>query len=539
MTNQQRQYRPSLDWTPDTKLPQRFARWKEEMEDEILLFEGDEKSPKYICNFIKVCSGERGKAILQEIKLDQETKEYRNIISALEKQVKPMNEEISASYKYFYLRQGDLTLTEFYKQAKDLVCAMNMDKDPVDKTLRNVLLNGLSSKEIYKECLKVDVGKLTSKAVMDIASNIQARNLMAEDLSMTAQQVLPENALTKGFPPLSSTPINRIRLQNHHPGASIQQKGCGWCGKQVRCSRNKCPANLSTCNNCGKIGHWGKVCRASSRKHPSFSKTKVHEIEDKHHETTHDDDDDAGDQESVSFHTLSTSSDPKAPHLRPMWFSTPDSSTVHLVEAEIDSGAGCNTIPLYLYNKTIGTGVRMEPATVKIKAYGDHSVKTIGSTLLRLRIGNQTLSRRFQVCDVRKHPIIGRHLSEEMGYIRFPPVKRPNLSSLPAVEKIYALRTGSSVEYVSIKKPTIQKQSTNSVTIEGRNHQLPITREYVLKEFKDVFSGMGELPGGEYIVKLKPDAEPVQHAPRRVPEKKKLAYKAEIERLVREESSCQ
>ncbi|ELU04853.1 hypothetical protein CAPTEDRAFT_205902 [Capitella teleta] len=57
MTNQQRQYRPSLDWTPDTKLPQRFARWKEEMEDEILLFEGDEKSPKYICNFIKVCSG--------------------------------------------------------------------------------------------------------------------------------------------------------------------------------------------------------------------------------------------------------------------------------------------------------------------------------------------------------------------------------------------------------------------------------------------------------------------------------------------------
>ncbi|ELU09843.1 hypothetical protein CAPTEDRAFT_196897 [Capitella teleta] len=59
MTNQQRQYRPSLDWTPDTKLPQRFARWKEEMEDEILLFEGDEKSPQYICNFIKVCSAQK------------------------------------------------------------------------------------------------------------------------------------------------------------------------------------------------------------------------------------------------------------------------------------------------------------------------------------------------------------------------------------------------------------------------------------------------------------------------------------------------
>ncbi|ELT91636.1 hypothetical protein CAPTEDRAFT_212546 [Capitella teleta] len=169
MTNQQRQYRPSLDWRPDTNLPQRFARWKE----------GDEKSPKYICNFIKVCS-------------------------------------------------GDHTLTEFYKQARDLVHAMNMDKDPLDKSLRCVFLNGLSSKEIYKECLKVNVDKLTSKAVMDIASNIQARNLMAEDLSMMAQQVLPENALTRGFPSQSSTAINRIRPQNHHPRASIQQKGCGW-----------------------------------------------------------------------------------------------------------------------------------------------------------------------------------------------------------------------------------------------------------------------------------------------------------------------
>jgi hypothetical protein len=45
---------------------------------------------------------------------------------------------------------------------------------------------------------------------------------------------------------------------------------------------------------------------------------------------------------------------------------------------------------------------------------------------------------------------------------------------------------------------------------------------------------MGELPGGEYNIKLKPLSEPVQHAPRRVPEKRKTAYKAEIERLVRE-----
>ena len=59
---------------------------------------------------------------------------------------------------------------------------------------------------------------------------------------------------------------------------------------------------------------------------------------------------------------------------------------------------------------------------------------------------------------------------------------------------------------------------------------LPITQEYVLSEFKDVFEGIGKLPGGKYHIELKPDAQPIQHPPRAVPEKKE-AYKDELERL--------
>ena len=59
---------------------------------------------------------------------------------------------------------------------------------------------------------------------------------------------------------------------------------------------------------------------------------------------------------------------------------------------------------------------------------------------------------------------------------------------------------------------------------------LPITQEYVLSEFKDVFEGIGKLAGGKYHIELKPDAQPVQHPPRAVLEKKE-AYKDELERL--------
>ena len=71
----------------------------------------------------------------------------------------------------------------------------------------------------------------------------------------------------------------------------------------------------------------------------------------------------------------------------------------------------------------------------------------------------------------------------------------------------------------------------DAVILNGKRHCLPITKEYVLSEFKDVFEGIGKLTGGKYHIELKPDAQPVQHPPRAVPEKKKEVYKDELERL--------
>ncbi|ELU04783.1 hypothetical protein CAPTEDRAFT_189571 [Capitella teleta] len=156
-----KQHRPQLDWTPDAKLPTRFKAWKAEIEDEILLFEGEDKPSKYICNFVKVCSGERGKAILAELNVYQEDNDYEVIFKALEKKVRPSNEEISASSKYFYLRQGNASLVDFFKQATETVEAMKIEENPKDKTLRNLLLNGLASREIYRECLKERADHLT------------------------------------------------------------------------------------------------------------------------------------------------------------------------------------------------------------------------------------------------------------------------------------------------------------------------------------------------------------------------------------------
>lgn len=266
-------------------------------------------------------------------------------------------------------------------------------------------------------------------------------------------------------------------------------------------------------------------------------KQKIHRISDTDEGfvQTNNDHCDHDDSRSVEFNSLNTFPDPKAPHLRPLWFSERHDSSIHLVEAEVDSGAGCNTFPLYLYRKIFGAAP-LEPPSVVIKAFGDQPVRNLGCKVLFLHIGKQILQKKFQVCDVRKNPIIGRDLSAEMGYITFPPITEPHLSSRPTIQKIYTISTKAETteNTTDVKRPVVQKQTKNQVTIDGCRHNLPITKDYILKEFNDVFTGMGDLPGGEYNIKMKPFAEPVQHAPRRVPEKRKSAYKAELERLVKE-----
>ena len=52
--------------------------------------------------------------------------------------------------------------------------------------------------------------------------------------------------------------------------------------------------------------------------------------------------------------------------------------------------------------------------------------------------------------------------------------------------------------------------------------------------YADIFKGVGTLPGGPYHRKLKYSYKPVQHPPRSVPLGMQSAYKAELDRLVKE-----
>ena len=45
----------------------------------------------------------------------------------------------------------------------------------------------------------------------------------------------------------------------------------------------------------------------------------------------------------------------------------------------------------------------------------------------------------------------------------------------------------------------------------------PLTEQFIKTEFAEVFDGLGRFPGEPYKLKLKPDAVPARHRPRKVP----------------------
>ena len=62
---------------------------------------------------------------------------------------------------------------------------------------------------------------------------------------------------------------------------------------------------------------------------------------------------------------------------------------------------------------------------------------------------------------------------------------------------------------------------------------LPLTQEKVESTYADVFQGLGKFPGEPYKLRLKPDAVPAKHRPRKVPVHLQEAFHEEVDQLVK------
>ena len=111
--------------------------------------------------------------------------------------------------------------------------------------------------------------------------------------------------------------------------------------------------------------------------------------------------------------------------------------------------------------------------------------------------------------------------------------------SVPLTETAPLTSTDRSQMNCASISDTADSSDSSSVCVVGSNNHslsitdLPLTQEKVETTYADVFQGLGKFPGEPYKLRLKPDAVPAKHRPRRVPVPLQDAFHEGIERLVK------
>ena len=172
------------------------------------------------------------------------------------------------------------------------------------------------------------------------------------------------------------------------------------------------------------------------------------------------------------------------------------------ITCKIDSGAEANIIPKSIYDNILRPKPKLNKSKVKLSAYGGSNIPTVGSCKLYVQKTTDVhpLQIEVEVVDVSGPVIIGNTSAQKLGL----------------------LKLNWSVE---------ANTKGNVMGPQRKVHPRPLTKEYLLNEYRDVFTGIGCFPGPEYHIEVDPEAIPIQHPPKQVPVHLQSAYQDELSRL--------
>ena len=107
--------------------------------------------------------------------------------------------------------------------------------------------------------------------------------------------------------------------------------------------------------------------------------------------------------------------------------------------------------------------------------------------------------------------------------------------SVPPTEAVPLTSTDRSQMNCASISDMAETPDSSPVRVVGSNNHslsiadLPLTQDKVESTYADIFQGLGKFPGDPYKLRLKPDAVPVKHRPRRVPVHLRDAFHEEVE----------
>ena len=238
---------------------------------------------------------------------------------------------------------------------------------------------------------------------------------------------------------------------------------------------------------------------------------------------------------------------------------------------QADTGADANAINKKTFNE-IFPDVELEESTYVLQNFDKRLIKPIGSFRCFLRWKGHKYRVKFEVMGIDTPNLLSRETTFLMGILKkclsvekaanepnnqisstsvsghsVPPMEEDPLMStegvfghsVPSMEGVFShsvlpTEDRSQVNCASISKTAESPESSSDHVVGSNNHSLsiadlPLTQEKVESTYADIFQGLGKFPGEPYKLRLKPDAVPVKHRPRKVPVHLQDAFYEEVE----------
>ena len=249
---------------------------------------------------------------------------------------------------------------------------------------------------------------------------------------------------------------------------------------------------------------------------------------------------------------------------------------------QADTGADMNAINKKTFTDLF-PDVELEETTHVLQNFDKRLIKPIGSFRCFLRWKGHKYRVRFEVMGIETPNLLSRETTFLMGILKkclsvekTQNVPNDQISSLPvsghsdpltpaeadpltSTEGVFSHSVTSTegvfghsvppmeadpvpltstdrsqMNCASISDTAETSDSSSDRVVGSNNHSLsiadlPLTQDKVESTYADVFQGLGKFPGEPYKLRLKPDAVPAKHRPRRVPVHLQDAFHEEVE----------
>ena len=228
-------------------------------------------------------------------------------------------------------------------------------------------------------------------------------------------------------------------------------------------------------------------------------------------------------------------------------------TNVHTKRFKIDSGTCGNLTPLSLYlqlfpHSCVNDLKSIIDHRVQLVAYNKNLKKQYGTCYLKVKSNGHVYICKFYVVDSHFNPIIGVGSCLKLGLIQFQnPVYTGWNDGQPVSIGRHVDAIGTKKNMKTADVPTCaanakpmgehpgmhtSNSKKNGGGLDGVTSVL--TKDWIISnpKYRHLFSGIGHFKCDPVKIEMKPDAEPVRKAPRRVPLALKDKFTKEIQSMV-------